>query len=153
MNAATFAVLFIALYVGHTVGDHWVQTDGQAKNKGLHGKDATKGRFACITHCCTYTATQCVTVLLAVTVLNITANPYAIVAGFAVSFITHYIADRRKPLERLARIIPGKHAFWTLGVPRAGMDDNPSLGTGAYTLDQSWHIAWLFVATLVMVGW
>lgn len=27
--------------------------------------------------------------------------------------------------------------------------DNPSLGTGSYALDQSWHWAWLFVAALV----
>jgi hypothetical protein len=26
--------------------------------------------------------------------------------------------------------------------------DNPSLGTGAYAIDQSWHIAWLAVAAL-----
>jgi hypothetical protein len=27
--------------------------------------------------------------------------------------------------------------------------DNPSLGTGAYALDQSWHWFWLFIAALV----
>ncbi len=31
--------------------------------------------------------------------------------------------------------------------------DNPTLGTGAYALDQSWHIGWLFVtALLIAVG-
>ncbi|WP_243704711.1 MULTISPECIES: hypothetical protein [unclassified Micromonospora] len=29
-------------------------------------------------------------------------------------------------------------------------DDNPSLGTGAYALDQSWHIAFLFVSAVVI---
>lgn len=36
--------------------------------------------------------------------------------------------------------------------------DNPSLGTGAYALDQSWHFGWLYVAALVITtfflhGW
>lgn len=30
--------------------------------------------------------------------------------------------------------------------------DNPSLGTGAYALDQSWHIGWLFVTALIVAA-
>lgn len=30
--------------------------------------------------------------------------------------------------------------------------DNPSLGTGAYALDQSWHIGWLFVTALIIAA-
>jgi hypothetical protein len=30
--------------------------------------------------------------------------------------------------------------------------DNPSNGTGAYALDQSWHIGWLFIAALVIAA-
>jgi hypothetical protein len=49
-------------------------------------------------------------------------------------------------------VIPGKGEFWHLGAPRPGHDDNPCLGTGAYALDQSWHIAWLFISALVIAG-
>lgn len=28
---------------------------------------------------------------------------------------------------------------------------NPSLGTGAYALDQSWHVGWLFVSAIATV--
>src|SRR5256885_16927252 len=63
-------------------------------------------------------------------------------SGLAVSAVTHYIADRRTPLLRLAEAmqpVTGKADFYRLGAPREGRDDNPSLGTGAYALDQSWH--------------
>jgi hypothetical protein len=44
----------------------------------------------------------------------------------------------------------GMRGFVKLGAPRPGRDDNPSLGTGTYALDQSWHIGWLFVAALII---
>ncbi|MGH3921845.1 MAG: hypothetical protein ACRDTT_03035 [Pseudonocardiaceae bacterium] len=47
------------------------------------------------------------------------------------------------------RLSFSKGDFYRLGVPRNGRDDNPSLGTGAYMLDQSWHYGWLGVAALV----
>lgn len=70
---------------------------------------------------------------------------------------SHYAADRRRPLLSLARwlgatVVPGKDGFWHLGVPRPGRDDNPCLGTGAYALDQSWHIGWLFITALIITG-
>jgi hypothetical protein len=51
-----------------------------------------------------------------------------------------------------ALIGPRKHAFWRLGAPRPGRDDNPVLGTGAYALDQAWHTGWLFIAALIIGG-
>ena len=47
-------------------------------------------------------------------------------------------------------LVTGKADFYRLGAPRDGRDDNPSLGTGAYALDQSWHYLWLFVAALII---
>ena len=77
--------------------------------------------------------------------------------GLAVNAVSHYAADRRRPLLSLAEwlsatVIPGKDGFWHLGAPRPGCDDNPCLGTGAYALDQSWHIGWLFISALVIAG-
>ena len=51
-------------------------------------------------------------------------------------------------IAKLAALI-GKREFVTFGAPRPGRDDNPSMGTGAYALDQSWHWLWLGVAALV----
>lgn len=62
--------------------------------------------------------------------------------------MSHWWADRRVTLRGLAHRL-GKAGFYALGVPRDGHDDNPSLGTGAYALDQSFHIAALFIAALI----
>ncbi len=71
--------------------------------------------------------------------------------GLTVSAVTHYIADRRTPLRRLAELT-GSARFYALGCPRPGRDDNPSLGTGSYALDQSFHYLFLFVAALVIAA-
>jgi hypothetical protein len=43
----------------------------------------------------------------------------------------------------------GRESFARFGAPREGRDDNPVLGTGAYALDQSWHLGWAAVAAWV----
>jgi hypothetical protein len=62
-----------------------------------------------------------------------------VLLGLAVSAGSHWWADRRWTLAMIGRWT-GKAEFAGLGGP---------LG-GAYLLDQSWHIGWLFVAALVM---
>jgi hypothetical protein len=70
---------------------------------------------------------------------------------------THYMADRREHglMFRVARKL-GKGSFMQLGVPRSYEIfarsteeneargpmplDNPQLATGAWALDQSWHL-------------
>lgn len=151
MHAAELAALFAALFVGHTVGDHWVQTQEQANRKGLPG---WPGRIACATHVATYTLTQAVAIAAVALRVDLTLQPGQLAAGLAVSAVSHYVADRRAPLLRLAELLQpttGKADFYRLGACRPGHDDNPSIGTGAYALDQSWHIGWLLAAALVMV--
>lgn len=145
-----FAGLAIALYVGHHVGDYWVQTDHQSAHKGQ--KD---GAIHCYLHVLSYLMTQAVCVAAVILVTGAHISLLAINLGLLVSGVTHYAADRREygVMFKLARMIPGKARFLTLGVPRQGKDDNPSLGTGAWALDQSWHIFWgVFVAALVMAA-
>jgi len=149
-----FAAAFAALYAGHQVGDLWVQTHAQATAKGLPG---WPGRLACARHVLALTAAigAAVAVMAAVTGAPVHALPA--VAGLAVNAASHYWADRRSTLAGLAdwlgrTICPGKGAFYRLGSPRPGRDDNPTLGTGAYQLDQAWHIAWLFAAALIIAG-
>jgi hypothetical protein len=144
-TAVTFAAALPALLVAHNVADHWVQSSHQATHKGLPGPT---GRIACAAHVGGYTA---VTALVTATVwwlLRLPITPAGFVLGQLVSAVTHYWADRRTTLARLARVL-GKGEFYTLGTPRPGHDDNPTLGTGAYALDQSWHWAWLLVAALL----
>lgn len=165
--AGAVGAIGLALYAGHHVGDYWVQTDHQAQHKGQEG---SAGVIACAMHVGTYTLTQAVFLGVTAWVADFRWNVWAFLAGLTVSAVSHYLADRREYgiMFRIARLLPGKARFLTLGVPRdlvvdAGLGsgwksstvklDNPSLGTGAWALDQSWHIFWgVFVAALVIAG-
>jgi hypothetical protein len=154
----------LALYAGHHIGDYWVQTDHQAKHKGDAGR---AGQLQCAAHVVSYLLTQAVMLLALTLVTGWTMNIWAAHLALLVSGLTHYAADRRERglMFKLARLIPGKANFLKLGVPRAGVEipaypaegspefvgDNPSLGTGAWALDQSWHILWgVFVPALIL---
>lgn len=160
----TFAVLAPTLYAAHQVGDYWVQTHHQALTKG---KPRREGHLACLRHVATYTATTGLFTVLVWWLFALDVTWWGFVAGQLVSAVTHYWADRRTTLLKLAGLLErstGKLTFARLGVPRPGMnpryerpgvpsftafDDNPTLGTGAMALDQSWHIFWLFTAALL----
>lgn len=146
MNVGT---VFAALFVSHSVGDHHVQRDRDAQLKGLPG---CEGRLACARHVASYIGTQAVA--LAAAYLATGARPRwgRLAAGLAVSAVSHYVIDRRTPLKRFAEAT-GHAGFYALGAPRGGhYDDNPTLGTGAYALDQSAHHFFLLVAALIIGG-
>lgn len=162
--AGNAAMIGIALYATHHVGDYWVQTDHMASHKGKAGAD---GRLACTAHVLSYLATQVAGVTIAVWALGISVSFWGLALGLLVSGATHYMADRRDHglMFWIARKL-GKSGFMSLGVPRGykftgftadgsiiqnGAVDNPSLGTGAWALDQSWHIFWgVFVTAIIM---
>ncbi|WP_329370212.1 transcriptional regulator [Streptomyces sp. NBC_00669] len=146
MHAATFAATFVALYVAHSVGDHWVQTSAQSAAKGRPG---WVGRLAGARHVATLTLTKLVVLLPAGLLLGLHLSVWGLIAGLGVDALTHWWADRRSTLARLAEVL-GQGGFYRLGAPRPGHDDNPSLGTGAYALDQSWHHLWLLVGALLI---
>ncbi|MGY4957587.1 DUF3307 domain-containing protein [Streptomyces nigrescens] len=148
MHAATFAAVFIALYVAHSVGDHWVQTSHQSAHKGRPG---WVGRLADARHVITLTLTKLAVLVPAAALLGLHLSVPAVVVGLAVDAASHWWADRRSTLARLAALL-GKGEFYRLGAPRAGHDDNPHIGTGAYALDQSFHYLWLLVAALVIAA-
>lgn len=150
-DASTFAAVFIGLYAAHEVGDHWIQTDHQTRDKGAEG---WAGRLACARHVGTLTGVKALALGLAYGVLNLHLHPLALVAALLVDAASHYWADRRFTLARFVEwlgrtVIPGKGDFYRMGSPREGHDDALHLGTGAYALDQSWHIGWLFIAALI----
>lgn len=145
-HLAVFAAALVALYAAHSVADHWVQTDYQAATKGRPG---WVGRRACAAHVATYTAVSAIALAAMAWRCHADLSIPRTAIALAVSAVSHYVADRRTPLRWIAEHVGGG-LFWTLGQPRPGHDDNPSLGTGAYALDQSWHLAWLLVAALVI---
>ena len=158
MPALTFAVVFAALYAAHQVGDHWLSSERGALHKGLRRRDALAaglhphtGPRACATHVATYTATGAVFLAFTAWRTGLHLDLARTLVALGVSALTHYWTDRRYTLawlcDRLAFL--GKDSFYRLGAPRPGHDDNPTLGTGAYALDQSFHVLWLFIAALI----
>lgn len=144
-RAAVMGAVYAVMHAAHQVADHWVQTDHQAAHKGLPGR---VGRVACAAHVAGYTAANAAAVVAMHRALGLPVSWRAVLAGQAVSALTHYWADRRTPLRWLAERV-GRGRLYALGAPRPGTDDQPHLGTGAYALDQSWHIGWIAVGALV----
>ncbi|MFI6793710.1 DUF3307 domain-containing protein [Nonomuraea sp. NPDC050383] len=138
-----FSATFVALYVGHQVGDHWAQTHRQAMAKGAPGR---AGRLACLDHVITLTLTKLVALALLWLATGWVPSGIAAAVGLALAAVSHYWADRRHTLAALAERI-GKGDFYRLGMP-----ESAPTGTGAYALDQSWHLAWLFITALIITG-
>jgi hypothetical protein len=138
-NAATFAAVAVTIYAAHQVGDYWVQTSEQAAKKGLPGWE---GRAACAMHVATYTATLALLLAVAGWWLSLPLTMGWTFGGLGVSAVTHYFADRRTPLRRVADMT-GHGGFF-----RAG----EGLATGAAALDQAWHWGFLFVSALIISG-
>ncbi|MEU5599214.1 hypothetical protein [Streptomyces sp. NPDC020298] len=156
---AVFAALLGLTRAGSAIGDYWVQSDFCARVKGaaddvpvtyvdpftdektVHG--TADGRKACLHHCLTYTATQAVIAGAGARALGIRVRPAAAAAALAVSFGTHYAADRRVPgmglLEKIATKT-GKGGFYRL--TDYGIN-------GAFHLDGAWHHGWETLAALI----
>lgn len=132
--ATVFPIAFAALSAGHWAADYWIQTDYQATHKGLPG---WTGRRACLAHVVTYTVTLASFLAIAGWLLAVPLDWPHVAAGLAVSGVTHYVADRREPLRRVAALI-GKANYWDNG--------------GAEPLDQSFHWFFLFVAALLIAA-
>lgn len=138
-DATVFASAFAALYVAHEVGDHWVQTHRQALAKGGPG---WAGRLSCAAHVATLTTVKALTLGVVVVLLALPVNVYAVVAALGLDALSHYWADRKVTLIALAERV-GKGDFARLGDGLAA-----PAGTGAYALDQSWHVGWLLLTAL-----
>ncbi|MFD5114843.1 transcriptional regulator [Streptomyces sp. NPDC058391] len=153
MLAATFGAVFVALYVGHSVGDHWVQTSVQSADKGRPG---WVGRLADTRHVLGLTLTKGVALVAVVLLLDLQVSALGVLVGLTVDALTHWWADRRSTLAWLAKVT-GKGEFYSLGtgahpahpVTATGTPAG-HLGTGAYALDQSFHHLWLLVAALLI---
>lgn len=156
---AVFAAILGLGRAGSNIGDHWIQNDHCARVKGATDAkpvfmpaadpDAdpvaygtADGVKACAWHCLTYTATQAVAVGVGARVLGIRLHPGAATAALALSFATHYVADRRVPDGLLQKLADksGKGTFFRLA--DRGIN-------GAYCLDAAWHHGWETIAALI----
>ena len=147
-QAAAFAVMWIAIYTGHNLADFWLQTASQADRKGVPGR---AGHAACLRHVATVTACITVTIILAAAATGCHPRLLLLAAGLAVNAASHYAADLRRPLKKIAALA-GKTSYWQLGEPRDGHDDNPCGAPGRLWLDQVWHLTWLFITALIIVA-
>lgn len=147
MVDGTFAAVAVTLYVAHHVGDYWVQTDRQAQRKGKPGME---GVYHCVQHVLTYLLTQWVMLWAASWALGSPLDGWGSLAGLVVSGVTHYAADRREHglMFKLVRAMPWKAPFLRFG------QGERTVATGAWALDQSWHIFWgVWVFALLAVAW
>lgn len=130
---------FALLFAGHKVGDYWIQSDHQATHKALCNRT---GRVECAKHVASLTATQAVFLTAASLSTGQKLGARRLAAGLAVNAVSHYIADRRRPIAWLAGRT-GKAKFHDMGEVPA---------TGASYLDQAWHVGWLAVSAIIIAG-
>lgn len=146
---AVFAAVFAILYTAHKLGDHWIQTNGQASAKGGEGWPA---RIACAAHVATYSATCVVGLLALAWCTGLALPPDTVTLALGVNAVTHYVADRREPLRRIARWL-GRTGYLQHATVIRRADAGPDTtgpGTALFHLDESWHVVWLAVAALII---
>lgn len=136
-TAATAAISFAALYAGHQIGDHVVQSDWAATTKAAPsaeelaaGVPPWTGWSACLRHVVSYTGTQAVALVFVCIVAPLVLS--GVVAALLVSASTHAVIDRRWIVRRLVRA--------------KGCQNWPE---GEYLIDQSLHKGALLVASVV----
>lgn len=150
MNPEHLGTLFAALYASHHVADHWAQSNHQASGKGGAG---WPGRRACAGHVAGHMLVS-VICLASLGIIGIHPGIGTVAIGLGIIAATHYWADRRAPLHRLAALF-GKAGFvagCTVIRKPGSAPAETGPGTGLYALDQSFHIAWLFVSALAMTA-
>ncbi len=132
-TATVAAVVWIALYVGHHLGDHTLQTCAQAYRKGAPDDPTAhpwQGWALCLRHVATYTAVQ--GACLGVVALVAPLTWPGVIAALALSGGTHAVIDRRWLVKAIVR---AKHAeAWR---------------EGPYLIDQSLHYAALLLAAVL----
>lgn len=139
MNAAlVFAVAFIALWVGHQVGDYLAQSDWMCAHKG--GPSRSWQTWAALAaHVTAYSLAQlaALAAVAAVTGLPLFGGR-AVWVGLAFSALTHAFIDRRWPV------------VWYMN--HTGSGSYAQTGEGRHHVDQALHHVCLFVSALIIAG-
>lgn len=143
MSGGVFAAVFVALYVGHMVGDHVAQTDWQAARKADRNRTGIRAMAG---HLLGYGACQFAAMGLVYNVAPFDGNMGF--AGLAFSVATHGFIDRRWPVQWVCRHTGSE----TFAVSRNMTGAPGFVSDGPYLVDQTLHIACLFVAALIVVS-
>lgn len=169
--ATAAGIIAFGLFAAHGIADHWLQTVHQVNHKGDH---SARGQWTCARHAAVHVLTAAPVLAAIVVLLDVPLTATGLAAGQAWTFTTHYLIDRRWTVRKVAGWI-GKDEFHGLGAPRPHTVlarthvtirtesghwqkeprdavvplDMPVLGTGQYALDQTAHVAALFVAALL----
>lgn len=153
IRAVTAADAFFAMLAGHYVGDHWLQTSGQACKKGLDsGQRYAVAMWHCAKHVATWSASTVVFLALTGWWLHLPLKPGWLAAGIALNAVTHFVADLRTPLIWLAQLV-GRGEYLEHGtVLRPAGEQKAGPGTALFHLDFGWHIMWLLPAALLIAG-
>ncbi|MED7930512.1 DUF3307 domain-containing protein [Nonomuraea sp. LP-02] len=137
--AALVAVTFAALYAGHQIGDHVVQSDRSAVTKGAPdperlamGVSPWSGWGACLLHVASYTATQAAA--LALVCVAVPMELSGMGTALVVSASTHAVIDRRWIVR------------WLIHVKKCH-----NWREAPYAIDQSLHVGALLVAAVLAV--
>jgi hypothetical protein len=124
-RAARFSAAYALFRIAADVADHWIQTDHQAQHKA---KPGLEGHRALAGHVASYTVTQALVLLAGNRALGLGLRGRSMACALALSGATHYVIDRRWPVQKAANATK-KMPFYEMGGP---------LG-GAYLMDQSAH--------------
>lgn len=148
VDATILGALALPLLAAHHLADHPFQPSEWAAAKGGCSHE---GRIACTKHVLVVVLLQALAVLAVVGLTDTAVSPVAVVTGIGFTAWSHWWFDRRFTAAGLYEAIR-KTGFARLGTPRPGHDDAPHLGTGAYRMDQDWHILWLAISALIIAS-
>ena len=137
-RSVVFAVALVALFVGHSLGDHVAQTDRQAAGKSEPGAAGWK---ALLGHLLGYHVTVLAVLLLTVAVLRLPVTPLGVGAGLVFSAATHGLLDRRWPVRAVLRATRSPE-FAETTTPVNGM----------YVADQALHHLALLITALLIAA-
>ncbi|MFB7858909.1 hypothetical protein [Rhodococcus qingshengii] len=148
MNTEIFPIIFIGLFAGHHAGDYWIQTDHQAITKG---KPGAEGIRACLAHVTGLTLTKLIFVGSLLSISGLAPSPFWFLFGVFVDASSHYWADRRTTLEKLAKVLR-KSTFYQMGKDTVHTSSPPGthVGVGSHALDQAFHLVFLVVGSVLM---
>lgn len=134
----TFIGAVVTMMLAHPVADYFVQTDHQAQHKGLTGHRSVEGRVHCAAHAFTYTLTQNAILCTVFALADFDGRYAVVVLALVLNGVTHYVIDRRWPLEAFARATA--HGGW--------IDRDPE---AMPKLDQAAHLA-LFLPVGLLIA-
>lgn len=136
-TAIVFSAVGITLNAAHEVADHvFGQTDYMADTKAENG---SVGWSANLLHVFDYHLVMISMVLVMAACLNIPLSTLGLIAGFALSIISHAFLDRRWPVRWILEHT-GSPKFAEMVAPICGM----------YLADQSLHKWILWIAALLI---